>query len=72
MNIKSNVPLKCARCKGMKYIGQPYHAFSVWYVDVTCLICAHSKDIEVSELKTLLKKLEQYVVKKDVRKNDNR
>lgn len=62
MIIKSNVPLRCYKCHGMKYIGEPYHAFETWYVDVTCMICSDSKDIEIDKLKKLLEDLEKYVV----------
>lgn len=58
MDIKTNIPLKCTRCGGAKYIDEPYPIFDTWYVDVVCIICGHAKDIPVSELKELLSKLE--------------
>lgn len=64
MIYKSPVPLKCFYCKGMKYIGEPYHAFSQWFVDITCLVCAHSRDIEVIRLEKFLKSLEKASFKK--------
>jgi hypothetical protein len=64
MIIKTKVPLKCINCGGLKYIGEPYHAFGHWFVDVTCLICAHSRDAEVNDLKSFLSKLEKHTVLK--------
>lgn len=55
-----SIRLKCKKCGGPKFIGDQYYAFGTYYVDVTCVICAHSKDIEVSELNKLLKKLYGY------------
>lgn len=64
MDIKLNVPLRCARCGGAKYVDEPYTIFDTWYVDVVCLTCGHAKDIPLSELKKLLKKLESAMGKK--------
>jgi len=47
--------LKCKKCKGLKYIGEEYMAYGTMYVDVTCIKCGHSKDIEVVKLKKVLK-----------------
>jgi hypothetical protein len=72
MILKSPVPLRCVKCKGMKYIGEPYHAFSKWFVDVTCLVCSHSRDIEVNRLENILKKIHKaYRIKKATVKHDN-
>lgn len=51
--------LKCARCGGPKFVGEPYYAHGIYYVDVTCVICSDSKDIEVDKLNALLEKLNQ-------------
>lgn len=72
MEIKTKVPLKCSNCKGLKYIGDPYHAFGKWYVDITCLICADSKDVEVDKLKKLLRILEANFINNKRGKNVNR
>jgi hypothetical protein len=64
MKLNTKLPLKCAKCKGLKYVGEPYYAFGHWYVDVTCLICSDSKDFEVNELKELLSKLEKALYSK--------
>lgn len=48
---------KCKKCGGLKFIGEQYHAFGTYYVDVTCVKCADSKDIEVSVLRELISKL---------------
>jgi len=52
-----NFRFKCKRCGGLKFIGEEYYAFGIYYVDVTCVKCADSKDIEVSELNRLIDKL---------------
>lgn len=52
-----NFRFKCKRCGGLKFIGEEYYAFGIYYVDVTCVKCADSKDIEVSELNRLINKL---------------
>lgn len=54
-----NVRLKCSLCKGPKFIGEPYYANGTYYVDVTCVICADSKDIEMDKLNKFLEKLNQ-------------
>lgn len=52
-----NFRFKCKKCGGLKFIGEEYYAFGIYYVDVTCIKCADSKDIEVSELNRLINKL---------------
>lgn len=64
-----NVRLKCKKCGGPKFIGDEYYAFGTYYVDVTCVVCSHSKDIEVNKLNKLLEELSG--PKKKVR-NDNK
>tara|TARA_B100002019_G_scaffold73910_3_gene63891 strand:- start:8902 stop:9105 length:204 start_codon:yes stop_codon:yes gene_type:complete len=64
MDIKTNIPLKCTRCGGAKYIDEPYPIFDTWYVDVVCIACGHAKDIPVSELRELISKLESAMRKK--------
>jgi RNase P subunit RPR2 len=48
----------CKKCGGMKYIGEEYYMLSEYWVDVTCIKCGHSVDIEVKRLNALLEKLE--------------
>ena len=55
----TNVRLKGSVCKGAKFIGDPYYSCGTYYVDVTCVICADSKDIEVEKLNVFLEKLNQ-------------
>jgi hypothetical protein len=69
MVFKSPVPLRCIKCGGMKYIGEPYHAFGEWHVDVTCLVCAHSRDIEMKRLKSFLESLKGHSVKRKLVKH---
>lgn len=47
--------LKCAKCGGQKFIGESYYAFGTYFVDVTCIVCGDSKDIEVEKLEKFLK-----------------
>ena len=56
MDIKSKVPLKCSSCGGAKYIDDPYLIHDTWFVDVVCIKCGRSKDIEAEKLiRTALK-----------------
>lgn len=52
-----SIRLKCTRCGGPKFIGDPYYSFGHYYVDVTCVMCSDSKDIEVNRLNEFLIKL---------------
>jgi hypothetical protein len=51
------IKLKCSNCGGLKFIGDQYYAYGKYYVDVTCVICADSKDIEVPRMQRFLKLL---------------
>jgi hypothetical protein len=51
------VRFKCKKCGGPKFVGDEYYAFGTYYVDITCVICSHSKDIEVSKLNKLIEQL---------------
>jgi formate dehydrogenase maturation protein FdhE len=42
------INLRCSICGGQKFIGESY-------VDVTCVACGDSKDIEVEKLEKFLK-----------------
>jgi len=57
MKVVSSLSFKCSHCKGYKYIGDEYYAMSKWHVDLTCINCGHSKDIEVMDLYKLCLKL---------------
>lgn len=57
MKIKLNGNFRCSSCGGMKYVGDPYFAMQKYWVDVTCIKCAHSVDIEITKLNRLLGKL---------------
>lgn len=50
---------KCKKCGGMKYIGDEYHALDRLWVDITCIQCSHSVDIEVSKLIEFLNKIQK-------------
>lgn len=53
------VSLRCYNCGGAKYIGEEYVAFEKVWVDVTCIKCAHSVDIETERLTRFLEKLKR-------------
>lgn len=59
MSLRARLHLKCKRCGGRKYIGEEYYAMGAVYIDVTCLHCAHSRDITVQKLELFLSKLEK-------------
>lgn len=59
MDIKSKVPLKCSSCGGAKYIDDPYLIHDTWFVDVVCIKCGRSKDIEAEKLRKVLSELEK-------------
>lgn len=46
-------------------VGDDYYAFGETWVDITCIKCAHSKDISVRELDSLLAKLKKTVKRRD-------
>lgn len=51
--------LICNKCGGIKFIGDSYYAYGTYYVDVTCVTCADTKDISVEKLNTFLSALER-------------
>lgn len=53
------IRLKCSQCGGPKFIGEQYYLNGTYFVDVTCVICADTKDIEVAKLKTFLSQLQK-------------
>lgn len=55
----SKIRLKCVHCGGIKFVGDPYYANGIYYVDVTCIVCSETKDIEVDRLKKFLAALER-------------
>lgn len=52
-----HIKFSCKKCGGQKFVGEEYYALGTYYVDITCVICGDSKDIEFEKLKMLLKKL---------------
>lgn len=53
--------LKCAKCGGIKFVGEEYYAYGTYYVDVTCVICSDTKDIKVEDLNRFLEKLTKHM-----------
>jgi hypothetical protein len=67
------IRLKCAVCSGPKFIGEPYYVYGTYYVDVTCVICSDTKDIEVEKLNIFLEKLKhEKVVVNDNKKTSSK
>jgi DNA-directed RNA polymerase subunit N (RpoN/RPB10) len=67
MDIKVDVPLRCVKCGGAKYVDEPYLLFDTWFVDIVCLTCGHTKDIPVEEFKVFAEKLNRAVKKSNVK-----
>jgi len=57
MKIKILNNFRCVKCGGMKYVGDPYYAMQRHWVDITCIKCSHSSDIELKKLNRILKAL---------------
>jgi hypothetical protein len=54
----------CRHCSGRMFTGQQYYAFQKNYIDLTCIKCSSSIDVEVRKLNKVLgvlgfKKLEE-------------
>jgi len=56
----------CKRCGGTKYIGEQYYSLGELWVDVTCIQCAHSVDIEVAKLEKFIEQTQKKI------QNDNK
>jgi transcription elongation factor Elf1 len=52
-----NIRLQCAKCGQQKFIGASYYANGEYYVDVTCVACGDTKDIEVKKLEEFIRRL---------------
>jgi hypothetical protein len=61
--------LKCSTCGGPKFIGEPYYANATYYVDITCVVCSDTRDVEVEKLNVFLEKISyEKVVVRDNKK----
>jgi hypothetical protein len=54
----------CRNCTGRMFTGQQYYAFQKNYIDLTCIKCSTSIDVEVRKINKILgalgfKKLEE-------------
>ena len=56
MNIKS-IRFKCSKCGGPKFAGEEYWFAGEYYIDLTCAVCADSKDVKVSFLQDFVSKM---------------
>jgi Fe2+ or Zn2+ uptake regulation protein len=63
-----SIRLQCSNCGQQKFIGASYYANGTYYVDLTCVACGDTRDIEVKKLEAFLKNIEQ----KNRFKNDNK
>ena len=46
--------LYCQPCGSRMFVGQQYYAFQKNYIDLTCIRCSASVDIEVNKLNKIL------------------
>jgi hypothetical protein len=44
----------CRNCTGRMFTGQQYYAFQKNYIDLTCIRCSVSVDVEVKKLNKIL------------------
>lgn len=44
----------CRNCTGRMFTGQQYYAFQKNYIDLTCIRCSSSVDVEVKKLNKIL------------------
>ena len=49
--------LYCKSCHSRMFTGQQYYAFQKNYIDLTCIKCANSIDVELKKLNYILKNL---------------
>ena len=54
-----NIRLQCSKCGQQKFIGASYYANGTYYVDVTCVVCGDTKDIEVEKLEMFLETIKK-------------
>lgn len=52
-----HIRLNCAKCGGQKFAGEEYYTAGEYYVDVTCISCADTKDIKVNDFKRFVAEL---------------
>lgn len=57
MIVKLLKNFRCSKCGGIKMVGSQYYAMQRNWVDVTCVNCSDSRDVEVKKLNNVLKKL---------------
>jgi hypothetical protein len=46
--------LYCRSCSGRMFTGQQYYAFQKNYIDITCVKCSTSIDVDLSKLNKIL------------------
>jgi len=56
MNIKG-LRFKCSKCGGPKFAGEEYWFAGEYYIDITCAICADTRDVKLSFLKDFVSKM---------------
>jgi DNA-directed RNA polymerase subunit RPC12/RpoP len=44
----------CRNCTGRMFTGQQYYAFQKNYIDLTCIRCSASVDVEINKLNRIL------------------
>jgi hypothetical protein len=53
----SDAYMRCVKCGGIKCVGEEYYSLGKYWVDVTCIKCGHSADIQVDKLNKILEKI---------------
>ena len=58
---KPKFSMTCKNCGGTKYVGDEFYLFGELWVDITCINCAHSVDIEVKRFNDFVDKVEGHI-----------
>lgn len=67
-----SIRLQCSNCGQPKFIGATYYAHGTYYVDITCVACGDTRDIEVKKMEAFLNMIEQKKgVKNDYKKTNS-
>jgi len=64
----------CRNCTGRMFTGQQYYAFQKNYIDLTCIRCSVSIDVEVKKLNKILRYLRFKTIEErhDIQKTNNK
>lgn len=64
----------CRNCTSRMFTGQQYYAFQKNYIDLTCIRCSVSIDVEVKKLNKILRYLSFKTIEErhDIQKTNNK